>query len=144
MPKDQTSGKGKTIHSLITAIAYVISVMIISGATLIASIIYTSPDYPQFKRPIEYLGYALLAAVCVGLLVKAGFDIYAEFFQGRRPGIRAESKKSSNLFADMRCQRVWAHFCWGSAVYASAIPRLNWPAISSRWHLQVCEKSAMQ
>jgi hypothetical protein len=93
MPKNEISAEGKYVHSLVPVIAYVISVLIISGATLIASIIYASPDYPQFRKPIEYLGYALLAVVCVGLLTKAGFDIYAEFFSGRRQGIRTELKK---------------------------------------------------
>jgi hypothetical protein len=93
MPENQTSGKGKTVHSLVPAIAYIVSVLIISGATLIASIVYASPDYPQFRKPIEYVGYALLAVVCAGLLTKAGFDIYSEFFKGRRPGIQTKLKK---------------------------------------------------
>jgi hypothetical protein len=93
MPENQTFVKGKTVHSLVPAIAYVISVLIISGATLIASIIYASPNYPQFRKPIEYVGYALLAVVCIGLLTKAGFDIHAEFFNGRHNGIRVELNK---------------------------------------------------
>jgi hypothetical protein len=84
MIENKASGMGKRLRRLAPAIAYVVSVLIISGATLIASIIYTSPNYPQFRKPIECLGYALLPVACIGLLTKAGFDIYAEFFKDRR------------------------------------------------------------
>lgn len=84
MPKSKASGECKPVHTLVPAIAYVVSVLIISGAALIASIVYASPDYPQFRKPIEYVGYALLAVVCIGLLIKAGFDIRAEFFNAAR------------------------------------------------------------
>ena len=93
MPENRISGKGKTVHRLVPAIALVISVLIISGTTLIASIIYTSPDYPQFKKPLEIIGFSIVSAILVGLLIKAGFDIYAEFFKGRRLGIWAKLTK---------------------------------------------------
>jgi hypothetical protein len=95
MPKSKGSGEGKPVHSLVPAIAYAVSVLIISGVALIASFIYTSPNYPQFRKPIEYLGYALLAVICVGLLTKAGFDIYTEFLKSRRDSIGVKLK---NLF----------------------------------------------
>jgi hypothetical protein len=116
MPEDKASGRGKRVRSFVPAIALVASILIISGSTLIASIIYTSPDYPQFKRSIEYLGYALLAVVCVGLLVKAGFDIYAEFFQGRRPGIRAESKIFLEFFRRYALPTALGSFLLGICV----------------------------
>jgi hypothetical protein len=84
MPKIKASRGDKRGHTLVPAMAYVVSVLIISGATLIASIVYASPNYPQFRKPIEYVGYTLLAVVCIGLLTKTAFDIHAEFFIAAR------------------------------------------------------------
>jgi hypothetical protein len=84
MPKSKVARGDKRGHILVPTLAYVVSVLTISGATLIASIVYASPDHPQFRKPIEYVGYAFLAVVCIGLLTKAGFDIHSEFFIAAR------------------------------------------------------------
>jgi len=59
----------KRLRSIISLILPFAGVLAISGVFLIASKIYTSPAYRQFKRPLEYLGIGIGAIFGVGFVI---------------------------------------------------------------------------